>query len=218
MTCRVLIIDDHVATQRGLREILLPELPGAEIGFANSDTEALRALTAQHWDVAILDLSLPGRGGLELIGALKQLQPRLRVLIYTMHSEKQFGLRALRAGADGYLTKDRPPEEVWRAIQRLLSGRRYISSDMAEQLTQAVQNDFSGEEYRTLSLREDQVLRAIAIGKTLTEISVQLNLSAKTITTYRSRILEKLKLSNNAELIRYAIQHKMIDIPENTWS
>jgi two-component system, NarL family, invasion response regulator UvrY len=215
MTCRILVVDDHVATQRGLREIILCALPGTEIGFANSDSEALQALGGQHWDVAILDLSLPGRGGLELIGALKQRDPRVRFLIYTMHSEKQFGVRALRAGADGYLTKDSPPEEIARAVQRLLAGRRYISSDLAEQLTLAVQNENAGEEYRDLSHREDQVLRAIVAGKTLTEISVELNLSAKTITTYRARILEKLGLSNNAELIRYAIHHKLIDIPEN---
>src|SRR5579875_1098209 len=100
MTCRVIIIDDHVATQRGLREIIISEQPGTEVGFASSDVEALRAVAAQRWDVAILDLSLPGRGGLDLIAALKQTQPRLRVLIYTMHSEKQFGVRSMRAGAD----------------------------------------------------------------------------------------------------------------------
>ena len=216
MNCRILVVDDHVATQRGLREIILCELPGTEIGFANSDAEALQAIAAQSWNIAILDLSLPGRGGLELIGAIKQLQSAVRVLVYTMHSEKQFGLRALRAGADGYLTKDSPPEEIAKAIQRLLAGRRYISSDMAEQLTQAVQNEHAGEEYRDLSHREDQVLRAIVAGKSLTEISVELNLSAKTITTYRARILEKLNVSNNAELIRYAIHHKLIEIPENT--
>ena len=216
MNCRILVVDDHVATQRGLREIILGEIPGAEMCFANSDAEASELISAQNFDVGILDLSLPGRGGMELIGALKQLQPRVRILVYTMHSEKQFGLRALRAGADGYLTKDSPPEEIAKAIQRLLAGRRYISSDMAEQLTQAVQNEHAGEEYRDLSHREDQVLRAIVAGKSLTEISVELNLSAKTITTYRARILEKLNLTNNAELIRYAIHHKLIDAPDNT--
>lgn len=216
MNCRILLVDDHVATQRGLREMIRCEFPNSDVGFAISETEALRAISAQRWEIAVLDLSLPGRGGLELIGALKELQPQLRVLIYTMHSEKQFGVRALRAGADGYLTKDSPPEEVSKAIQRLLAGRRYISSEMAEQLTQAVQNEHSGEEYQNLSHREDQVLRAIVLGKTLTEISMELNLSAKTITTYRSRILQKLKLANNAELIRYAIHHKLVDTSGNT--
>jgi DNA-binding NarL/FixJ family response regulator len=216
MNCRILLVDDHVATQRGLREMIHGEFSNSEIGFATSETEALRAVTAQRWEIAILDLSLPGRGGLELIATLKEMQPQLRILIYTMHSEKQFGVRALRAGADGYLTKDSPPEEIPKAIQRLLAGRRYISSEMAEQLTQAVQSENAGEEYQNLSHREDQVLRAIVLGKTLTEISTELNLSAKTITTYRSRILEKLKLSNNAELIRYAIRHKLVDISENT--
>jgi DNA-binding NarL/FixJ family response regulator len=207
---RMLLIDDHVAVRRGLSEMLSSELPELEIGFADSEAEALRLAAESTWDAAILDLSLKARGGLDMIHLLKIQQPQMRILIYTMYSESQFGVRALRAGADGYLTKDAESEELIRAVKRILSGNRYIGPGLAEQLAEAVASNDGGEPHLLLSAREDQVLRGLASGKSLTLIGGELNLSVKTISTYRTRILEKLHIENNSELVRYAVKHQLI--------
>src|SRR4051812_47493618 len=195
----ILIIDDHVAIRRGVSEMLGGSFPGSTFGLAESEVEALEHARVGNWDVAILDLNLKARGGLDLIRELKDQQPQLRILIYTMHPEEHFGLMALRAGADGYLTKDSEPEELARAVQRVMAGARYISPSLAEFLAQAVTRRETSQPQLLLSDREYQVLQGLASGKSLTGMAEDLNLSVKTISTYRSRVLEKLHLSNNSE-------------------
>jgi DNA-binding NarL/FixJ family response regulator len=207
---RMLLIDDHVAVRRGLSDMLSAEIPDLQIGFAGSEAEALRQVSASPWDGAILDLSLKSRGGLDMIPLLKGQQPQIRILIYTMYPESQFGVRALRAGAVGYLTKDAEPEELVRAVKRILVGSRYIGPELAEYLAETIASNENGPPHLLLSDREDQVLRGLASGKSLTQIGEDLHLSVKTISTYRARVLEKLSLSNNSELVRYAIEHKLL--------
>jgi DNA-binding NarL/FixJ family response regulator len=208
---RILVIDDHVAIRRGVSEMLESSFPEVVFGFAESEAEALQQMQSQNWDAAILDLNLKARGGLDLIRSLKDRQPQMRVLVYTMHPEEHFGLMALRAGADGYLTKDAEPEELIQATKRILSGSRYISPNLAEYLAQAVTRCETSQPQLLLSDREYQVLQGLAAGKSLTQMGEEFNLSVKTISTYRSRLLEKLKLSNNSEVVRYALENKIIN-------
>jgi two-component system, NarL family, invasion response regulator UvrY len=207
---RVLVIDDHVAVRRGVVELLEGALGNAQFGQAESEAEALQHLNDKQWDAAILDLNLKARGGIDLIRSLKDSQPQIKVLVYTMHSEAHFGVMALRAGADGYLTKDSRPEELAQALKRILSGGRYVGAELAEHLANAVSGRETAQPELVLSEREYQVLQGLASGKSLTEMGENLHLSVKTISTYRSRILEKLQLNNNSELVRYALQHKII--------
>jgi two-component system, NarL family, invasion response regulator UvrY len=206
----ILVIDDHVAIRRGVAEMLEAGFPEATCGLAESETDALQQMNGQSWDVAILDLNLKARGGLELIRELKDHQPQMKILIYTMHPEEHLGLMALRAGADGYLTKDAEPEQLIVAINRILGGGRYISPALAEYLAQAVTRHETSQPQLLLSDREYQVLQGLASGKSLTQMGQELSLSVKTISTYRSRLLEKLRLTNNSELVRYALENKII--------
>jgi DNA-binding NarL/FixJ family response regulator len=205
MNARILLIDDHVAVQRGLEDILSVTFSGAEFGRAGNDQQALDLLRNRRWDVAVVDLSMPGRGGLELIRSLKEAQPNIRVLVYSMHAEEQFGLRALRAGADGYLTKDSPAEELNEAVRSVMETGRFISPALAAAM--ALSLSIGGTGLERLSDREYQVLQKMASGKTPTDIAEEMSLSIKTVSTYRSRLLEKLKLRTTADLIRYAIDH-----------
>lgn len=206
----ILVIDDHVAIRRGVVDMLEASFPESQFGLAESEVDALQQVTNQIWDVAILDLNLKARGGLELIRELKDRQPQLKILIYTMHPEEHLGLMALRAGADGYLTKDAEPEQLVVAINRILGGGRYISPALAEYLAQAVTRHETSQPQLLLSDREYQVLQGLASGKSLTQMGQELSLSVKTISTYRSRLLEKLRLTNNSELVRYALENKII--------
>jgi DNA-binding NarL/FixJ family response regulator len=206
----ILVIDDHVAIRRGVVDMLEASFPESQFGLAESEVDALEHVTNQAWDVAILDLNLKARGGLELIRELKDRQPQLKILIYTMHPEEHLGLMALRAGADGYLTKDAEPEQLVVAINRILGGGRYISPVLAEYLAQAVTRHETSQPQLLLSDREYQVLQGLASGKSLTQMGQELSLSVKTISTYRSRLLEKLRLTNNSELVRYALENKII--------
>jgi DNA-binding NarL/FixJ family response regulator len=190
--------------------MLEASFPESQFGLAESEVDALEHVTNQAWDVAILDLNLKARGGLELIRELKDRQPQLKILIYTMHPEEHLGLMALRAGADGYLTKDAEPEQLVVAINRILGGGRYISPVLAEYLAQAVTRHETSQPQLLLSDREYQVLQGLASGKSLTQMGQELSLSVKTISTYRSRLLEKLRLTNNSELVRYALENKII--------
>jgi DNA-binding NarL/FixJ family response regulator len=206
----ILVIDDHVAIRRGVVDMLEASFPESQFGLAESEVDALEHVTNQAWDVAILDLNLKAKGGLELIRELKDRQPQLKILIYTMHPEEHLGLMALRAGADGYLTKDAEPEQLVVAINRILGGGRYISPVLAEYLAQAVTRHETSQPQLLLSDREYQVLQGLASGKSLTQMGQELSLSVKTISTYRSRLLEKLRLTNNSELVRYALENKII--------
>ena len=206
----ILVIDDHVAIRRGVVEMVEASFPDSVFGLAESEAEAVQQLNNQVWDLAILDLNLKARGGLELIRELKDRQPQMKILIYTMHPEEHLGLMALRAGADGYLTKDAESEQLIVALNRIQGGGRYISPALAEYLAQAVTRHETSQPQLLLSDREYQVLQGLASGKSLTQMGQELSLSVKTISTYRSRLLEKLRLTNNSELVRYALENKII--------
>jgi two-component system, NarL family, invasion response regulator UvrY len=207
---RMLLVDDHPALQRGLQELFSAEFPLLQIELANSEASALAALNTGHWDIAVIDINLPGEGGLNLIRTIKERRPLVRLLVYTMHSEQQFGIRALRCGADGYLTKDAAPEELFRAIRLLLSGRRYVSPYLADQLAAVVAGDHIDEKHQALSGREYEVFQALISGLSLSETAARLKLNVKTVSTYRARLLEKLEVKNQSDLIRYALRHGLI--------
>jgi DNA-binding NarL/FixJ family response regulator len=210
VTTRILIVDDHGAVGRGVQEILTFELGSPKCEIVSTAADALVKLQREAWDAAIVDLNLPGRGGLELIEAIKEVSPKVRVLVYTMHAEEELGVRALIAGADGYLTKDRAPDDLGKAVRQVLSGVRYISPALAQELAERVLAKKQNADDQ-LSNREHQILRSIASGKSPTDIAHDLSLSIKTVSTYRSRILEKLGLTSTAELIRYAIKNRLVD-------
>lgn len=208
---RVLIADDHAILRRGLIEILIREFTDVECGEAENAQEVLAQVEAQTWDLVILDLSMPGRSGVDLLGDLKRLRSRLPVLVLSMHPEDQYGKRILRAGARGYMTKDSAPEELIKAIYRVLAGGRYVSPALAEKLVMELNEDSDLPRHETLSDREFEVLRMIASGKTVSRIAEELHLSATTISTYRARILEKMDMSNSAELMHYAMRNRLVD-------
>jgi two-component system invasion response regulator UvrY len=208
---RVLIADDHPIVRRGLRDILAAEPHVTEVIEAAHPQQVLDLARSSDVDVVVLDLGLPGRGGLEVLKDLRRELPKLPVLILSMQPEEQYAVRALRAGASGYLTKDVAPAKLIEAIQKVTGGGRYISPAVAEQLAASVAADATKPPQELLSDREFEVLRLIASGKTVGDIAEQLALSVKTVSSYRARILEKMGLSNNAELMRYAIDHKLVD-------
>ena len=203
---RVLIIEDHAIVRRGLAQILDSE-PDLEVaGEAATGAEGLRMIGAAAYDVVVLDVSLPDRSGLEVLDAAQQLRPGLRVLVLTMHSEKQYAVRAIRAGAAGYLTKESAPEALVRALRAILAGRRNITPAVAEELAIEVGGGRTGPAHERLSNRELEVLRGIVQGHAIKEMAADLELSEKTVSTYRARLLEKMGMKHNAELVRYAAE------------
>jgi len=209
---RVLIVDDHEVVRNGLKKIL-EEQPGEiEFGEAGTASEAITFVREQAWDIVILDISLGGgRNGLETLKELKQMRPRLHVLILTMHSEEQYARRSFRSGAAGYITKDSPRAELVRAVNKVLEGGKYVSPALAEKLVAYIQKDTDQPPHEILSDREFQVMRLIASGKTVGEIAELVSLSDKTISTYRARILEKMGMKTNAELTHYAIRNELVN-------
>lgn len=210
-THRILLVDDHFAIREGLSLMLSAAFPGSHFGEAANAAQALDQVTLRRWDLAVLDLNLPGRGGLDLIRELKDAAPLMGVLVYTVHPGEQFGVRALRAGADGYVTKDQPAADVIEAIRRIREGKRYIGPGLAESLARVVSGQSDAPTLDLLSDRELQILRSLAAGLTPTTIAGSLNLSVKTVSTYRGRLLHKLGLNSTADLIRYALQHDLVD-------
>jgi two-component system, NarL family, invasion response regulator UvrY len=208
---RILIVDDHEIVRDGLKRILSQETGDNIFGEAGTRKEAIERATEQNWDVVVLDLSLAGRSGLEVLKELKQLRPRLPVLILSMHSEEQYARRSFRAGAAGYITKDSPRDELAKAINKVAKGGRYVSPSLAEELVVDLERGTNGPLHQTLSDREFEVMQLIASGKTVGEIAVLVSLSDKTISTYRARILEKMGMKTNAELTHYAIQNCLVD-------
>lgn len=208
---KVLIIDDHAIVRRGMISLLQEHFKEVEFGEANDSKSGLEATMQGDWDLVIADISMPGRNGLELVQDIKGSKPSLPVLVISSHSEKDYALRALKLGAAGYVSKQSAADVLVTAVQRVISGRRYISPALAEHLAGALAGESVGTSHETLSNRELQVLRLIALGKTIKEISADLALSAKTVATYRSRIAEKMGLSSNVELTRYAMQHRLVD-------
>jgi DNA-binding NarL/FixJ family response regulator len=208
---RVLIADDHAVVRQGLKQILgdTPEMVVA--GEATTGQEVLDRVRAEAWDVVILDISMPDRSGLDILKQLRSERPKLPVLVLSMHSEDQYAMRVLKAGASGYLTKDSAPDELVKAVRKVVSGGRYVSAFLAEKLAFEIGTDSNRLPHETLSDREFQVLRGIAAGKSVTEIAAELYLSPKTVSTYRARLLQKMNLTTNAELIHYAFQNHLID-------
>jgi DNA-binding NarL/FixJ family response regulator len=206
---RVLLVDDHAVVRKGVKAILEDELPGVTVSEASSGAEALAAIGAPL-DVVVLDLSMPGRSGIDLLVEMKHRQPKLPILIMSLFGEEQFAARALKAGASGYLTKSAAPAELVGAITKVARGGRYVSAAFAERLAAAVAEPSDRPLHEQLSDREFEVLRRIASGKSVGDIAVEMHLSVNTISTYRTRLLQKMKMSSNAELVRYAIDHQLV--------
>jgi two-component system invasion response regulator UvrY len=208
---RVLIADDHAIFRRGLRETLSDAFPKVTFGEASTAQETLEYVRKHDWQIVILDISIPGKSGLDILDDLKRLRPNLPILLLSMHPEEQYARRALKAGAAGYLTKESVPEELKAAVGRVLTGGRYVSATLAEKLAFDLRKGADTPIHELLSDREFQVLRMIASGKTVKEIASEINLSAKTVSTYRARILEKTGMKTTVELIRYALQTHLVD-------
>jgi len=208
---RILIADDHAIVRRGLIEILMRELDKAVCGEAENAPQVLDQVRSHAWDLVILDVSKPGRSGIDVLTDLRLAQPKLPVLVLSMHSEDQYGKRVLKAGAAGYMSKNSAPEELISAIRKVLAGGRYVSPTLAERLALDLSENPASLPHETLSGREFEVLRLISAGKTVTQIAEELHLSVATISTYRARILEKMNLATTAELIRYAYQNRLVE-------
>lgn len=206
---RILICDDHELIREGLKRILLDTGKAGHVGEASQAEEAIAAVRREPWDIVILDINLGGRSGMEVLREIKAEFPRLPVLILSIYPEEQFALRMIRAGANGYLNKNLATKVLVAAIRQVLAGGQYISPKVAEQLVTAVKQPAGQPLHATLSDREDQVLRLIAAGHTVGEIAAQLSLSVKTVSTYRSIVLRKLGMKNNAQLMRYAQEHEL---------
>lgn len=208
---RVLIADDHAVFRRGLKETLVEAFSRVTFGEANSAQETLELVRHQDWDVVVLDISMPGKSGLDILNDLKHLRPKLPILLLSMHPEEQFARRALKSGAAGYLTKESVPEELKKAVKKVILGGRYVSATLAEKLAVGLSQGADRPIHELLSDREFQVLRMIASGKTVKQIADEIALSVKTVSTYRARILDKTGMKTNAELIRYALQSQLVD-------
>lgn len=207
---RILMADDHPIVRRGLRQILSEDSGITEVGEATTAMDVMRLLRESEWDAVILDVNLPDRSGLDILREIRERTPTLPVLILSMHPEDQFAVRVLKAGASGYLNKDSAPDELLKAVRRILSGGRYISPTLAEQLAVALTDNSDKPPHERLSDREYLVLCRIASGRTVTEIAEELQLSVKTISTYRTRILEKMSLRTSAELTSYAVRAGLV--------
>lgn len=207
----ILIADDHVVVRRGLRQILEAEADMAVAGEAKSGSEVLGLLRTQRFDVAVLDITMPGRGGLDVLHEVRQRYPDLRILILSMHPEERYALRVLKAGAAGYLTKESAPDELITAVRKVAAGGKYVSPSLAERLADEIGSKTDKPLHELLSDREHQILCMIANGMAVSGIATELHLGVNTVSTYRARLLSKLRLSNNAELTHYAIDHRLVD-------
>ena len=205
---RVLLVDDHAVVRSGMRTILEEHVHDVTVEEAANGEAALDALE-QPFDVVVLDLSMPGRSGIDLLAEIKHRHPKLPVLIMSFHAEELFAVRALRAGAAGYLMKTAAPEELAAAVNKVMRGGRYVTESVAERLAADIDKAHSAPHER-LSDREFDVMRGIASGNSVTEIAAHLHLSVKTVSTYRTRLLEKMGMSSNAELTRYAINNGLV--------
>jgi DNA-binding NarL/FixJ family response regulator len=207
---RILLTEDHASTRLGIKQILQDEFPRVVFGEAGGARETRALLEQGCWDLLILDISLPDQHGLDVLQEVKRLQPPLPVLIYSAHPEDQFAVHALRAHAAGYLTKERAPEELTIAVRTIVAGGKYISLSLAARLAKGLAADRTGQPHETLSEREFQVLRLTAAGKPGKTIASELGLSQKTVSTYRTRVLKKLRFDSVAELVQYAVRHGLV--------
>ncbi len=207
---KFLIVDDHPSFRRGVKDILAEGFKGAAVAECGNAQEMLQEIKARKFDLVVMDISMPGRSGPDVLKELKVLNPGLPVLILSMHPEDQYAIRMFKAGASGYLTKSSAPEELVHAAKKVLAGGQYVSATVGEALALTVRSGSEKLPHQRLSDREYEVLCLIASGKTVSEIADDVHLSVTTISTYRARILEKMGLKNNAELTRYAIQHGLV--------
>jgi DNA-binding NarL/FixJ family response regulator len=207
---RILIADDHAVVRKGLKQILLDDFPSCEIEEVSNTEELILKVMKSTFDVVISDLSMPGRSGMEALQHIKQHYPKLPVLILSMHAEEHYALRVLKAGASGYLGKDSASTELVKAVNRVLMGKKYITSTIAEKLASSLDRDSDKLPHEHLSDREFEVLKMLANGKSVSDIAELLTLSITTVSTYRARIMAKMNLKTNADLTLYAVQHKLI--------
>ncbi len=208
---KILIIDDHEVVRRGVKQILEETFPQVEVGEADTGQKGMAAVRHEPWDLAIVDISLPDQSGLELLVELRSLAPQLPLMVLSLHPEEQYAVRAFRAGAMAYLTKQTAPEELARAVKQVLSGRRYVTASLGERMAGNLSKTPAGMAHQTLSEREFEVLVLLAQGQSVKHIAQSLALSMKTVSTYRARLLDKLQLANTAELIRYALDHHLVE-------
>jgi len=211
LSLRILIADDHAIVRYGLKTMLKDHFPDARFGEAETSQETLDQLWKTSWDILVLDISMPGPGGLEILARIKEALPKLPVLVLSVHPEEQYALRALQAGAAGYITKDKASAELVVAVKKVLAGGKHVSQAVAEKLAGHLSGQKLKLPHERLSNRELEILRLIAVGIPTKSIAVQFSVTSQTISTHRSRILKKLGLHSTAGLIRYAIQHRLID-------
>jgi two-component system, NarL family, invasion response regulator UvrY len=207
---KILIADDHAIFRRGVRDILAEHEPGAVFGEADTARVALGMVWAEAWDLMIMDISLPDRSGLDILHDIRKARPELPVLVLSMHTEEQYAERVLRAGAAGYLTKLHAGDELVRAVTKVSEGGRYVSGELAERLAANLAGGDNRSGHELLSAREFQVLRLIATGKTVKEIALELSISVQTVSTHRARLLRKMGLRSNAEVMRYAMERGLV--------
>lgn len=211
---RVVIADDHTIVREGLKQLLLGDAGFAVVGEARDGQEVMQRVRELEFDVLLLDMSMPKKSGMELIRQVKNEKPKLRVLVLSMHEEQQYAVRAIKAGASGYLTKESASAQLLSALRKVAAGGAFISAAVAEQLALgAMPRQTDALPHTTLSDREYQVFQLLVSGKSVTEIATRLNLSGKTVSTHKARLMEKMGLGNQAELIRYAIAHRLVDDP-----
>jgi len=208
---RILLVDDHEVVRRGTRQVLADGFNEAVFGEAATAVEAQALLGAERWDLLVLDINLPGRSGLEVLEDVRRQWPKLPTLVLSAYPEEEFAVRCLRLGAAGYVTKSSAADELVSASRKALEGGKYVTAALAERLAAVLGGGFGGEAHEALSGRELQVVRLVASGRSVKEIAVELHLSEKTIATYRARIADKLGVSTNVELTRYALQHKLVE-------
>lgn len=209
---RILIVDDHAVVRRGLLQLLAEGLQQElTLDESGNGQDALRKVELHNYDLMLLDISLPGRNGLEILKQIKAGRPQLPILILSMHPEEQYAVRALKAGASGYLTKQSAPEQLVTAIRQVASGKKYLSPAVAQQLAEAISDNTDKSPHERITDREYQVLVLISAGNTLTQIAEKLNLGVATVSTYRARLLEKMGLKSTAELIRYGLEHGLAE-------
>jgi two-component system, NarL family, invasion response regulator UvrY len=208
---KILIVDDHEVVRRGLKQILADEFKPCKVGEASTASEALEMAQRETWDVVLLDITMPGRNGLEALEDFHRQHPKTPVLVLSASPEEDYALRALKLGAAGYLTKQSASDELLAAVRKALAGGKYVTASLGEKLAASLSGAAPSAPHETLSNRELQVLRLIALGRTLKEIAAELSLSEKTIGTYRTRIAEKMNLHTNVELTRYALQHHLVE-------
>jgi DNA-binding NarL/FixJ family response regulator len=211
---RIVIADDHTIVREGLKQLLSAASDFSVVGEAQNGHEVIARVREIDFDVLLLDMSMPGKSGTELIKQVHAEKPKLRILVLSMHEEEQYAVRAIKAGASGYLTKESASGQLVSAIRKVAAGGAFITTPVAEQLALGAMPDADGPLHGALSDREFQVFKAIVAGRTITDIANDLNLSVKTVSTHKARILEKMNMHTAAELIRYAIKNRLVDDPE----